>query len=296
MELAARLILAAVLAGSAAAKLARPRAATAAMATFGFPTPASRRLAWAISIVVEGGLAVAVALGSDGAAYAAAALMALFAATLGSALLRGQAGAPCACFGGGGRVSGLAIARNLALAAAFAVLPSLPDSLTTDQWQTVALAVALVAVAALAVAVLALAREVGMLRLRLGPGAALEIAHEGPEVGGATALVDRFRFGGRAELALAVFTAESCRVCAALAPAIDSLRREPLVAVEVFEESTDRDVWDALAIPGAPYAVALERDGMVAAKGTFNNLAQLESILATAERRRGERPGAGIDA
>jgi hypothetical protein len=296
MELAARLILAAVLAGSAAAKLARPRASTAAMATFGFPTPASRRLAWAVAIVVEGALAIGVATGSDTAAYAAAALMALFAATLGSALMRGQVGAPCACFGGGGRVSRLAIARNLVLAAAFAALPSLPESLTTDEWQTVGLIAALAAVVALAVAVLALAREVGMLRLRLGPGAALEVADEGPELGGATALARRFTFEERTVMALAVFTAEGCRVCAALAPSIDSLRREPLVAVEVFEEDADRDVWDALAIPGAPYAVALERDGTVVAKGTFNNLAQLESILATAERRRGERLGAAIDA
>jgi hypothetical protein len=293
MELAVRLLLAAVLAGSAVAKLVRPRASTAAMATFGFPTPASRRLAWAVAIVVEGGLAVGVAAGSDGAAYAAAALMAIFAATLGSALLRGHAGAPCACFGGGGRVSRLAIVRNLLLAGAFTALPSLPESLTTDEWQTVGLVVALCAVAALAVVVLALAREIGMLRLRLGPAAALELAHEGPEVGGTTALAARFRFDDRAELGLAVFTAEGCRVCAALEPTIDSLRHEPVVAVEVFEEAADRDVWDALAIPGAPYAVALERDGTVAAKGTFNNLAQLESVLAAAERRRGGRRETG---
>jgi len=290
MELAARLILAGVLAASVLAKLARPRESTAAMATFGFPTPASRRLAWAVAILVEAALAVGVAAGSDGAAYAAAALMVVFAATLGSALMRGQAGAPCACFGGGGQVSRLAIVRNLLLAAAFAALPSLPGSLTTDEWQTVGLAAALIAVAVLGVVVLALAREIGMLRLRLGPGAALEVAHEGPELGGATALAERFRFDDRNELGLAVFTAEGCRVCAALVPTVDSLRNEPLVAVEVFAEEADRDVWEALAIPGAPYAVALERDGTVVAKGTFNNLAQLESILATAERRRDERP------
>ncbi len=126
MELAARLLLAGVLAASALAKLARPRESSAAMATYGFPTPGSRRLAWAVAIAVEGGLAVAVAAGSDGAAYAAAALMALFAATLGSALMRGQAGAPCACFGAGGRVGRLAIVRDILLAVAFAALPSLP--------------------------------------------------------------------------------------------------------------------------------------------------------------------------
>lgn len=126
MALAARLLLAAVLAASAAAKLADARRSTAAMATFGFATPASRRLAWTIAVTAEIVLAVGVAAGSDRAAYLAATLMALFALTLGSALLRGRGGAPCACFGGGSRVSGWAISRDAVLAAAFAALPSLP--------------------------------------------------------------------------------------------------------------------------------------------------------------------------
>jgi hypothetical protein len=41
-------------------------------------------------------------------------------------------------------------------------------------------------------------------------------------------------------------------------------------------------------VPGAPFAVALDRDGTVLAKGTFNSLGQLESVMATAERRRRE--------
>ncbi len=40
-------------------------------------------------------------------------------------------------------------------------------------------------------------------------------------------------------------------------------------------------------IPGSPHAVALDPQGTVLAKGTFNSLAQLESILAAGERRRG---------
>jgi hypothetical protein len=125
MGLALRVALAAVLAWSAASKLADARRSTAAMATFGFATPASRRLAWTIAVVAEATLAVGVAAGSDRAAYLAAALMLLFALTLGSALMRGQVGAPCACFGGGSRVSGLAVARDLALAVAFAIVPSI---------------------------------------------------------------------------------------------------------------------------------------------------------------------------
>ena len=52
----------------------------------------------------------------------------------------------------------------------------------------------------------------------------------------------------------------------------------------MFDEVADRDVWSELAIPGSPFAIALDGDGTVLAKGTFNNLAQLESVLATAER------------
>ena len=125
MPLIPRLLLAAVLAWSAASKLADARASTAAMATFGFTTPASRRLAWTIAIAAEAVLAIGVAVGSERAAYLSAALMLLFALTLGSALMRGQAGAPCACFGGGSQVSWVAIARDMALAVAFALLPSL---------------------------------------------------------------------------------------------------------------------------------------------------------------------------
>lgn len=282
-------ILAAVLIGAAASKLLDARRSTAAMATYGFPTASSRRLAWAVAVVAELGLGIGVLLGSDGAAYLAAALMALFALTLGGALLRGQAGAPCACFGGGSRVSGWAVARNLLLAGAFAALPSVPDSLTTDEWLATGLIVALLACAGLAVAVLALAREVGMLRLRLGPTSALEIAHEGPEVGTTSGLIERFAPGPRNELAVAVFSSEGCHVCRALEPAVDSLRSEPSLALEVFEESADSDVWEAFDIPGAPYAIVLELDGTIGAKGTYNNLAQLESVIATAERRASER-------
>ncbi len=289
MELVGRLLLALILAAAVAGKLAKPRQATAAMATHGFATPLTRRIAFAFVVLAESALAIGVALGSDQAAYAAAALMAMFALTLGGEMLRGKAGEPCGCFGGDSKVGWPAIARNVVLAAAFAAVPSLPDSLSTDGWLALGLAVALLAVAGLAIAVLALAREVGMLRLRLGPAAALEIPHEGPEVGGRSSLIERFSFAPRNELALAVFSSEGCHVCRSLEPAVDSLRGEPALAVEVFPEGEEGELWEELGIPGAPYAVALDRNGTVGAKGTFNNLSQLESILATAERRGAER-------
>ena len=83
-----------------------------------------------------------------------------------------------------------------------------------------------------------------------------------------------------------MFTSEGCHVCRGLEPAIANLAGDPAVAVEVFDEVADAEVWSELGIPGSPFAIALGPDGAVLAKGTFNNLAQLESVLATANRRR----------
>ncbi|MFL5886366.1 MAG: hypothetical protein ACJ77M_14940, partial [Thermoleophilaceae bacterium] len=85
-----------------------------------------------------------------------------------------------------------------------------------------------------------------------------------------------------------VFSSDGCPICQSLEPAIEFLARDPLVALRVFDEYRDAHVWRALGVPGAPFAVALDRDGTVLAKGTFNSLGQLESVMATAERRRRE--------
>ena len=129
LEIVLRVVLGIVLASAALAKLASPRASIGALDSFGFEEGPLRPVAWAALIAVELALAVAVALGSDAAAYAAAGLMAMFAALTVAALLRGRAGAPCACFGPRSRVSWLGVLRNLALAAAFALVPSV-DSIS----------------------------------------------------------------------------------------------------------------------------------------------------------------------
>lgn len=286
-EIVLRVMLGVVLAGAALAKLASPRSSIAALATFGFGDGPLRAIAWAAVIATELGLAVATVLGSDVAAYAAAALMALFAALTVSALLRGRAGAPCACFGPRSTVSWLGVVRNLALAGAFAILPSV-GPLGTEGWLGIGVSVALLACTALAVALLALAREVGMLRLQLGTQGALEIAGEGPEVGSrAEGLAARLDVNG-ARLGLAVFTSEACHICQTLAPAIENVAKDPQVAVLVFDEVAEAELWRRLSIPGSPFAIALDPGGTVLAKGTFNSLAQLESVLSTAERRRSE--------
>lgn len=257
------------------------------MATFGIRGWRAGTLAVFALISTELGVAAGVLAGLDAAAYTAAGLMLAFAVALAWALARGRAGAPCACFGARSKVTPLALGRNLVLAGAFAALPQIDSAdPTTDQWLALGLGVALLACAGLAVALLAVAREVGMLRLQAGSQGALEIAEEGPELGSpAPALANRLYKEG-AGLGLAVFVSDGCHVCRTLEPAIRSLAAEPSLAVGVFEEVRDAELWRELEVPGSPFAVAADLDGTVLAKGTFNNLAQLESVAATAARRR----------
>jgi Methylamine utilisation protein MauE len=285
-----RLLVAGVLVVAAVSKLAGGPEARSGLATFGIEERRLQAAVWGGLIVTELAIAAGVAAGVDAFAWAGALLMLAFSGALVTAIARGRAGRPCACFGARSTVSWISVARNLLLAAGLAAVPLVPASEpTTEGWLAVGLAVALLACAGLAVAVLALAREIGMLRLRLGPGSALEIPEEGPELGSRSPLVERFSIEPDTHLALGVFTSEGCHVCQGLGPSIDLLRREPSLVVEVFDELADGGVWEALDVPGSPYAVALGADGTVLAKGTFNNLAQLESFLAAAERRAGAR-------
>lgn len=279
-------LLGAVLVAAAVAKLARPAATRAALATHGLRSPRARAGAWAATIVAEAGLGVAVALGSDVAAWAAAALMAAFALLLVRALAAGRAGQPCGCLGPRSRVSRAGVARAALLALAFAMAPLVPATdPSATAWLAAGVALTAATTIALAVAVVALAREVGELRMALPPHQALEIPGEGPPLGSRVALIDRFALAERTRLAVALFVSEGCALCQALRPAFDVVADDPLLAVARFDEHADADVWQALAIPGSPYALVLAPDGTVLAQGTFNSLGQLQSLLATAERR-----------
>jgi hypothetical protein len=272
-----RLVLAAVLLGSAAAKLAAGERGRRALASYGLH---GRRaaVAWAGTIAVEAVLALLVAAGVPGSAGAAAVLLGVFTLLLVAAIARGRSGQPCGCFGSKSRIGWGAAARSACLAAAFAVLPFLPEgSLSTEAWLAAGLGIALVGVAALAVALLALAREVGELRLAIAPQAALSLDHEGPELGGRVGLIERFERD--TPLKVAVFTSPSCALCAALGPSLRLLGNDPGVELAVFDEHDDADAWNALAVPGSPYAVVLDAEGVVLSKGTFNSLYQLESLV-----------------
>jgi hypothetical protein len=288
VSVVACLVLGLVLVGAAASKLAGGAAARAALATYGLRGSVAWA-GWAALIGAETALGVLVGAGLGWAAEAAALLMCGAAGAQLAALLAGRGGAPCGCFGARGRLGSASVGRAVALAAALALVPVLPRSTpSTDGWLAIGLGFALAALAALAVVVLALAREIGMLRLAVPQAGALEVAHEGPEVGARSALAAAFAPELRgARLGLAVFTSEGCGMCRALAPAIARFGEHPSVVLRTFDELAEAGAWAAADVPGSPFAVVLDGDGTVLAKGTFNTGAQLESVLATAERRRG---------
>lgn len=276
-----------MLIAAAGLKLAGGTHARAALATYGIRDPRTASVAWASLIAAELVLGAAVAAGVEPALTAAALLMTGATAAQLAAIGAGRSGAPCACFGVKGRLSKASAARTAGLAVAFAVTPLFDRAtLTTDEWQTIGLIAALAATAALAVVVLALAREIGMLRLAVPQSGALEISHEGPEVGAQSPLAEHFTLEPH-RIGLAVFTSEGCGLCRTLAPTVQRFGEHPSVQLRTFDEIEHAAQWSAADIPGSPFAVALNADGTVLAKGTFNSGAQLESVLATAERRRG---------
>ncbi len=280
-----RVCVAAALAAAALAKLVGGDESRAALRSWGLVRAETRRAAWIALVVVEASLAVLVAAAVPGAAEAVAATFLVFAAAHSVQLARGRAGSPCGCFGARSRFGLGALARTAALAAAALAVVAVGDArLSVQTWLAVGVVTALAAVAMLGVAVLALAREVGELRLSLGPQSALSLPNEGPELGERTDAVERF--ARPFELGVAVFSSPTCALCAALEPAVRLVESEPGVAVHVFDEVDDGDVWRDLRVPGSPYAVVLDEAGTVLAKATFNTLAQLEGVLAEAARHR----------
>ena len=205
-----------------------------------------------------------------------------------AAIMLGRGGRPCACLGARGTLGSASTGRAALLATALALAPLLPRTTpTTDQWLAIGLATR---------APRPRRADRRRLRARAARSAccvsrsplagALEVDHEGPEIGAFSALASAFELE-RGKIGLAVFTSEGCGMCRVLAPAVAAFGKHPSVSLRTFDEVEHADAWAAADVPGSPFAVALDSDGTVLAKGTFNTGAQLESVLAAAERRRG---------
>jgi methylamine utilization protein MauE len=254
------------------------------LGAYGVPKPLRRPLA-PVLVAVELLVGVLLLIGVDAAAYAALALGGIFVLAAVGARLRGFHRVRCGCFGADERPWALVLARalgftGLAGLAAFGGELDL-GTVSRDTVIVVALAVLAAAVVLLSLLVLALYRQVGVLSLRIGPRAPLELDEEGPPVGTpAPALGGLARRGGE----LVTFFSDDCRLCRELAPGVRALAREG-VGVHVVYEDDDGAAFRRWNVPAAPFAVHVV-DGVVAAKGLVNTLEQLDTLLAVGNARR----------
>jgi hypothetical protein len=156
-------------------------------------------------------------------------------------------------------------------------------------WWAAAFVAQWVLLIVLCVVVVALARQVGTLHLRLGPRGALEIDTEGPALGDALPPLPArgadgatITLGGPGPRRLVLFSSPTCIVCREVAPAIPAAAQaEGLVHQIVHDADAER----TFEVPGTPFLLVLDEMGVVRAKGTVNNLEQVEGLVDTAERR-----------
>jgi hypothetical protein len=161
-------------------------------------------------------------------------------------------------------------------------------------WWAAAFMAQWLVVVTLAVVIVALARQVGTLHLRLGPRGALEVDAEGPTLGEAPpamAAVDadgsRVLVGGPGSARLVVFSSPTCPICLEIVPGVSAAASAAGMAGIVLH---DPDLERAYDVPGTPFVLVMDPEGVVRAKGTVNNMEQLEGLVDLALHRIGEVP------
>ena len=181
-----------------------------------------------------------------------------------------------------------------------------------EGWWAVSYLVLWCLVVMLCIVIVALARQIGTLHLRLGPRGALEMDAEGPPLGEAPQPFDvsdveggPISIGGPGQAQLLLFVSPGCHICHQVMPGIPAAAAAGSFAPHVIADVDRVDAQAAFAgkrsssapltpgpeiaraygIPGTPYVVMLDDRGIVRAKGTVNNLEQLEGLVDTAVRR-----------
>lgn len=286
VETAAQVATGLVLVWAAGSKLRVRRDLPDIVGAYGVPAPSRAPLAAAL-VAAEAvlGVLLLARVAPELAAAGALALAGVFVAAPLAARLRGIRRIRCGCFGVRERATSLVLARALGFAAlaALAVFGGRLDAAapSRETLVLVALGVLACAVVVLGVLVLALYRQVGVLSLRLGPRAALEVPEEGPPLETpAPALTGLERRGAE----LVAFVSEGCRLCRELTPSFRALAREGL-AVRIVSEEEEGAAFRRWNVPGSPFVVHVV-DGVVAAKGLVNTLEQLDGLIAAGTARR----------
>jgi methylamine dehydrogenase accessory protein MauD len=193
-----------------------------------------------------------------------------------------------------------------------------------------------IVVLCLGAVVFALARQIGVLHERIAPIGALTI-DKGPKVGDHAPIFELSDLAGgsraigspsdRRRSTLLMFVSPTCPVCKKLMPAIKSMagaeaRWLDLIftsdgdeaeqadfvrrnRIESYPLVLSREMGMAFHVSKLPYAVLIDEDGIVRAKGLVNTREHLESIVAAKQmgvasiqdflRRRGDETSAGSE-
>jgi hypothetical protein len=161
-------------------------------------------------------------------------------------------------------------------------------------WWAVAFVVQWLLLVVLGILVVALARQVGTLHLRLGPRGALEVDTEGPALGDAPPPIpadaadgSRVLVGGPGPMRLVLLSSPTCPVCEEVSPGIPAAASAAGMVSQVLH---DPGLERAYHVPGPPFLLVMDELGVVRAKGTVNNLEQVEGLVDTALRRIAEEP------
>jgi len=180
-----------------------------------------------------------------------------------------------------------------------------------EGWWAASYVVLWILVVVLCLVVVALARQIGTLLLRVESRGALELDDEGPPLEEATQPTETVDatgrpvvLGGPGEAQLLLFVSPGCRLCQAVLPSVGAVARAgrlvPYVVTDADREETlaafgdarlgapvvpGLEIARAFGVPGTPYAVVLDPTGAAVAKGTVNNLEQMEGLVDTATRR-----------
>lgn len=184
-----------------------------------------------------------------------------------------------------------------------------------DGWWAASYMILWVLVVILCFVVVSLARQIGTLHLRLGPRGALEVDDEGPPlsespIAADATLVDgrTMTIGGPGNAQVLLFVSPTCHVCEQVMPSLGVAAKAKGMDAVVLSD-TDRletrhtfvkrrldvpvvsgqELIAKYRVPGTPYVVVLDDLGVVRAKGTINNLEQLEGLLETAVQRSREQ-------
>jgi hypothetical protein len=161
-------------------------------------------------------------------------------------------------------------------------------------WWAAAFVAQWLLVVVLAAVVVALARQVGTLHLRLGPRGALEVDSEGPVLGEAPPAMPavdddgrRVLVGGPGPVRLVLFSSATCSICREVAPGTGVAASAAGLTPMILH---DPDLERAYDVPGTPFLLLLDGAGVVRAKGTVNNLEQVEGLIDLGLRRIEEVP------